>query len=141
MEHANKGAASFQLDAAHPFLDRDVIAFLMSIPGAAINRDGVPKAILRDAVRNPLPHEIRARRWKAEFSHEILRGLRTDWRSIENLLLDPAGISSHGLSTRERIREQLPRWRNAISAGDVVAARRLQEVIALEQWLRAYCSV
>jgi hypothetical protein len=45
------------------------------------------------------------------------------------------------LSTRERIREQLPRWRNAISAGDVVAARRLQEVIALEQWLRAYCSV
>src|SRR5439155_17111426 len=47
LEGNNKIAAMHGLDMAFPFLDRDLIAFLMAIPGEMQTRDGVPKALVR----------------------------------------------------------------------------------------------
>src|SRR6185369_12566750 len=44
----------------------DVIAFLMGIPGDVQTRDGVPRALLRDAMRGLVPDPILKRRWRDE---------------------------------------------------------------------------
>jgi asparagine synthase (glutamine-hydrolysing) len=66
IEADEKAATRFQLERATPFLDRDVIAFLMSIPGDIQTRHGVPRALLRDAMRGRVPEAILARRWRNE---------------------------------------------------------------------------
>jgi hypothetical protein len=67
-EADEKLAASCGLDSVTPFLDRDVIAYLMSIPGEVQNHQGVPRALLRDAMRGIVPDVILERRWKDEDS-------------------------------------------------------------------------
>ncbi len=54
------------IETATPFLDRAVIAFLMAIPGEIQNRDGVPRMILREAMRGLVPDPILVRRWRDE---------------------------------------------------------------------------
>jgi asparagine synthase (glutamine-hydrolysing) len=66
LEADEKIAAAHGLELATPFLDRDLIAFLMSIPGDVQTRDGVPRALLRDAMRGLVPGAILERRWRAE---------------------------------------------------------------------------
>jgi asparagine synthase (glutamine-hydrolysing) len=65
-EADEKLAASQGVESLTPFLDRDVIAFLMSIPGEVQNRDGVPRALLRDSMRGIVPDAILRRTWRNE---------------------------------------------------------------------------
>ena len=67
-EADEKLAASCGVDSVTPFLDRDVLAYLMSIPGEVQNHKGVPRALLRDAMRGIVPDVILERRWKDEDS-------------------------------------------------------------------------
>ncbi|MFL6280554.1 MAG: asparagine synthetase B family protein [Vicinamibacterales bacterium] len=61
-----KLAASCGVELTTPFLDRDVIAYLMGVPGEIQNRGGVPRALLRDAMRGIVPEVILQRRWRSE---------------------------------------------------------------------------
>src|SRR4030095_4165563 len=56
------------VEVRHPFRDRDLVAFLMAIPGEAVNCRGIPKGLLRQALTGILPDSIRERRWKADFT-------------------------------------------------------------------------
>jgi asparagine synthase (glutamine-hydrolysing) len=67
-EADEKLAASWGLDSVTPFLDRDLIAYLMSIPGDVQNHNGVPRALLRDAMRGIVAESILERRWRDEGS-------------------------------------------------------------------------
>lgn len=67
-EADEKLAASCGVDSVTPFLDREVIAYLMSIPGEVQNHKGVPRALLRDAMRGIVPDVILERRWKDDDS-------------------------------------------------------------------------
>lgn len=59
-------AVRYGLERTSPFLDREVISFLMAIPGEIQTRGGVPRALLRAAVRGLVPREIRLRKWRDE---------------------------------------------------------------------------
>lgn len=71
MEWHHKLAAMHGMDAAFPFLDRQLIAFLMAIPGEFLTWQGRPKGLLRVALRDALPQAIAERRSKADFSEEV----------------------------------------------------------------------
>src|SRR6185295_20280263 len=43
------------VDVRYPFRDRDLVAFLMAIPGEIVNWQGVPKGLLRQALTGVLP--------------------------------------------------------------------------------------
>ena len=47
IEGDEKAAYGLGLEHVTPFLDRDVISYLMSIPGDVLNEGGVPRALLR----------------------------------------------------------------------------------------------
>ena len=64
IESDAKIASGCGLAHVTPFLDRDVIAYLMSVPGEVLNRDGVPRALLRDAMDGIVPADILRRTWR-----------------------------------------------------------------------------
>ena len=70
-EADQKLATSCQIAWTTPFLDRDLIQFLMSVPGDIQNRGGVPRALLRESMRGVVPDAILERRWRNE--DEIVR--------------------------------------------------------------------
>jgi asparagine synthase (glutamine-hydrolysing) len=63
-EADEKLGASCGVESVTPFLDRDLIAYLMSIPGDIQNHNGVPRALLRDSMRGIVPGVILERRWR-----------------------------------------------------------------------------
>src|SRR5205085_9717943 len=64
MELHNKAGAAAGMDMALPYLDRDLLWFLMSIPGEFLTEGGVHRGLLRKAMEGILPLEIRERRSK-----------------------------------------------------------------------------
>jgi hypothetical protein len=80
-EAEDKTAARYGLERVSPFIDRDVVAFLMSIPGEIQNRGGVPRALLRDAMRGIAPEPVLRRRWPDEgtVSSAIERSQRAEY--------------------------------------------------------------
>ena len=69
MELHNKAGAAEGLEMELPYLDRDLLWFLMRIPGEALTPCGVHRGLLRQAMKGILPKEIRERRSKANFTH------------------------------------------------------------------------
>jgi asparagine synthase (glutamine-hydrolysing) len=84
-EADEKLATSCAIEPLTPFLDREVIAYLMSIPGEIQNRDGVPRALLREAMRGIVPEAILGRRWRNE---SMSRARDTGARSPEAIALE-----------------------------------------------------
>jgi asparagine synthase (glutamine-hydrolysing) len=68
VETDNKNSAVQGLEIAYPFMDRDLIEFLVAIPGHVVNWKGVPKGLFREAMKGVLPEAIRLRNWKSDFT-------------------------------------------------------------------------
>lgn len=87
LHHEDRSSMAFSIEARLPFLDARVVEFLMRIPHSYRMRNGVAKAILRDAMKGVLPEEIRNRMDKKGFATPQDRWLRTTLRSsVEDLL-------------------------------------------------------
>jgi asparagine synthase (glutamine-hydrolysing) len=138
MEWNNKAAALHGLDAAFPFLDRDLIAYLMAIPGEMHAHGGVPRALLREAVRGVLPETIRARTWKADFTAFVNSGLNHDAATIVRTLHDECLGVQFGYLDRARLQPALARLRQALTGPDCVASWDLADTYSLEMWLQVF---
>jgi asparagine synthase (glutamine-hydrolysing) len=138
MEWNNKIGARHGLDAAFPFLDRDLLAFLIAIPGEVQNRDGVPRALLRNAMRGILPESIRARTWKANFSLAVNEGVRRDLSAICGALTPQSLSIRLGYLDRERLAAELPRLIAGLSRNDCVDSWALADMFGLEDWLQVF---
>ena len=66
IEGDEKVAYGYGVEHVTPFLDWDVIAYLMSIPGEILNQGGIPRALLRQAMTGIVPSPILGRRWPDE---------------------------------------------------------------------------
>jgi len=140
MEWNNKAGALRGFDRAFPFLDRDLIAFLMAIPGEIHARDGVPRALLREAMRGILPDSIRARTWKSDFSAFVNAGLADDAAAILRTL-HPACLGVRfGYLDRTRLEPALARLTKALTGPDCAASWDLADTYSLEMWLQVFLS-
>jgi len=115
-----KMAARFGLERSSPFLDRDVIAFLMAIPGEILTKGGVPRALLRDAVRSVVPRPIRLRRWRDEgtVSTQLEHARFAVYRNAKL-----GGFASEALG---------------FTPGDRLSDTQYMEAMGLEFWVRAF---
>jgi asparagine synthase (glutamine-hydrolysing) len=139
MEWNVRVAASQGLDAAFPFLDDELIQFLMSIPGAVQSCDGVPRGLMREAMRGRVPDAIVARRDKGEFTHLGRQSIDRDFPAIRELL-GPRSISvGMGYLDGPAVWALLDEWRTAMNgARDSVVAGRLTDLCGLELFLRRF---
>jgi asparagine synthase (glutamine-hydrolysing) len=117
-EADGKLAASCGIEWTLPFLDRDLIAYLMSVPGEIQNHGGIPRALLRDAMRGIVPDVILQRRWRNE--DETVRA-----RELEYLSTNPRLDAAHTLGFLQQ---------------PFRVERETLDFIGLEFWSRAFFS-
>jgi asparagine synthase (glutamine-hydrolysing) len=127
------------LEASLPFLDRDLLAFLIAIPGEAQNRNGVPRAILREAMRGVLPESVRTRRGKADFSYIVNSGVAKD-RAIISRALSPDSLGVQlGYVDGGRLAPAIARLSAGSLAGkDCGDSWDLADLFGLEVWLQVF---
>jgi asparagine synthase (glutamine-hydrolysing) len=138
MEWNNKVAAMHGLDTAFPFLDRDLLAFLMAIPGEMQTWKGVPRTLLRAAMQGNLPDAIARRTWKADFSHLVNEGAEQDLPRVVR------GLESDGMALKlgyvkgNVIRSELERLKDRMQGPTCEAAWSFSDLLGLELWLQVF---
>lgn len=135
MEWHNKLAAMHGLDAAFPFLDRDLIAFLMALPGELVTWRGVPKGVLRVALRGVLPQAIVDRRTKADFSRDVNTETAQDYDKLVAELLG-GRAAALGYVDPEAIRRV--QRRPVADADTATLSWALTDLLSLELWLQVF---
>jgi len=138
MEWNNKIAALHGLDTSFPFLDRDLIAFLMAVPGDLQNREGVPRALIREAMRGVLPEAIRSRRWKGDFTAVVNDGVAQDFREITKALQGYPLAVQFGYIDASKLALELPAAARALAGPTCVIAWDVADLYGLETWLRLF---
>jgi asparagine synthase (glutamine-hydrolysing) len=138
MESNDKAAAMYGLEMAFPFLDRDLISFLMAIPGEMQTWNGVPKALLRAGLRAAVPASILARCGKADFTDLMNEGIEREHRQVSDCLQSPGLAFAWGYVERDATINELNRLDGRVSGPDGWVAWGLQELVSLELWLQVF---
>jgi asparagine synthase (glutamine-hydrolysing) len=137
MEWDNKVAAMHGLDMAFPFLDRDLLSFLISIPGEFQTWNGVPKALLREGLHGILPQAIARRTWKADFTHLINEGMERDYPHLVERVQRQGQCVEFGYVNKDAVEHELARLRTQLR-GTAESAWSLSDLLGLELWLQVF---
>jgi len=140
MASSDKVAAHHGIVRAYPFLDRDLIAFLMAIPGETATYHGVPKALLRDALRDVLPQSIAARNWKADTTRLEIDAMRNEYPRIADFLTRECVAARTGYVDATTLRDELSRGREQLNGSNLDVAWSMEYLVGLEMWLRTFFS-
>lgn len=138
MEWNNKVAARHGLDAAFPMLDRDLLAFLMAIPGEMHAWQGVPRALLRESMRGVLPEPIRTRRWKTDFSPLVNAGAAQDAAIMGRALTDNSIGCRRGFFDPVRFGPEMARLAASVGSTECLESWALSDTFGLEMWLQVF---
>ena len=138
MEWNDKVAALHGLDYATPFLDRDLIQFLMAVPGEVQSAGGVPRWLVRQGLAGILPDAIRERRWKADYSEPLNRGAAGDLAAVRTRFADSPRSAAWGYVDRSRVVAELEALAPRLQGPDCLASWELTDLIGLESWLRVF---
>lgn len=137
-ERGNKVAAHLGFEWALPFLDQDLVAFLMAIPGEMQTWDGIPKGILREAMRQELPERIANRRWKATLSEVANAALAGEFDSLVRPLRAARLGARWGYWNQDVLAGKCEQWRQSLWGNRFVVARTLQGLVGWELWLETF---
>jgi asparagine synthase (glutamine-hydrolysing) len=139
MEWNTRIGAMHNLDVAFPYLDSELIQFLMGIPGDIQSCGGAPRGLMRRAMRGVVPDAIIDRRSKGEFTHLTNRSVEQDFEGISDLLGRSAMSVRLGYFDGPALWKLLPEWRAAIGrADDAVLANRIVDLCGVELLLRNF---
>lgn len=119
----------YDIEFRHPFYDRRLMEFMLSLPAKFKYREGVTKVLLRKAMKGILPEKIRNRSDKAEFS-AVLRQ-QIDAIDLDKLLNDSL-LASLGLIEQQEI-DQL---KEQYISGKMKTILYFWRIINLEYWYR-----
>jgi asparagine synthase (glutamine-hydrolysing) len=131
MEWFNKMGAAASLDSCHPFLDRDLISFVMRIPGETCSRNGVPRALLRRAMRGVLPNAICERRWKGDYTHLAQESMQERRAEALRRVREGGMAVKLGYVRDDMVRDDILLERGWGSQG-------LADLLGLELWLEEF---
>jgi asparagine synthase (glutamine-hydrolysing) len=121
-----------------PFLDRDLIAFLMAIPGEIQNWNGVPRGLLREAMQGVLPEPVRRRTWKGTFSSAVNRGVAQDFPKIVRALSSDSMAVRLGYLDATRLAPQVSQLSAGLLRPDCDASWSLADLFGFEVWLQVF---
>ena len=138
MEWDNKAGAMYGLEMGFPFLDRDLLSFFIGIPGEIQAWRGVPKAMLRQAMRGVLPVPILERRWKADFTDLANEGMARDYSGVVSCLQPDAMAVECGYLRTDRLRSELHRLKDRIRGPDCAVTWNLMNLLGLEFFLQVF---
>jgi len=131
MPHLKPGLRA-QREYRYPYLDRDLIEFLFSVPRDQLVRPGRRRSLMRRALRGVVPSEILERRRKAYITRGPTAALLAASHEIAKLLDQPL-LSQYGYVDAERLRSSITSVLSGHTPQDLSTVFR---AMALEIWLR-----
>jgi asparagine synthase (glutamine-hydrolysing) len=123
-------------ESRHPFLDENLIEFILSIPASQLLRPGERRSLMRHALIGIVPREILCRQTKQIGARAPLLILQKNWEELQSRL-NPSLSSSLGYVNQTRFSHALQNART----GQQVCIARLFKGIALELWLQRLSSL
>ncbi len=133
LRYEDRNSMAFSVEARVPFLDNDLVDFILSLPASHKIRNGWSKAIMRSAIGGRLPRKISRRRWKVGFSTP-----EVDW-----LRREKAKVLQIFTSAEFRSRKYFDADSAVFAYNDFVAGKHddsllFWRLINLEYWLRVF---
>lgn len=124
--------ASVLEEARYPYLDQDLIEFILSIPADQLLRPGERRSLMRRSLAGIVPQEILSRRTKQLGARTPALMLEKHWNDLQNVY--ESSLSSHfGYVDATQVLHTISDAR----AGKPVPLVRLLWTISLEYWLRS----
>jgi asparagine synthase (glutamine-hydrolysing) len=117
------------LEWRYPFLDRDLVAFCVSIPREQLVRPGQRRSLMRRALAGIVPQEVLQRKRKAYVSRGLVGMLVAHWQNLRKESLRLEAMNIVDASSLGRSIEQA-------SHGNDVPILPLLRTLALEYWMR-----
>lgn len=115
-----------------PYLDQDLIEFILSIPASQLSRPGQRRSLMRRSLQGIVPPELLARKTKQLATRAPIVALERHWEQISNLARH-FYIADSGFI-------DLPKFVTSLKlarAGQRVHMPRLLRTLSLELWLRS----
>jgi hypothetical protein len=119
------------VDARYPYLDRDLIEFVLATPSTQFLRPGERRSLMRRSLAALVPAEILSRRTKQVGARTVAVAVAQEADALRTVFRSPLS-SSLGYVNRDRFLDAL----NAAANGKEVNTMRLLRTIFLELWLR-----
>jgi asparagine synthase (glutamine-hydrolysing) len=130
----DRNAARFGIEARHPFLDRRLFEFVLSIPPQELYQPGCYKSFLRRSMQGILPERVRCRSTKTRFVDFLDLVLRREVDTVSALLTSPLSAEA-GFLDSELLRQAFSRYR---TQPDPRYRSHLWYAITFEMWLRRH---
>lgn len=133
IEGKQRHASRVGLEMAFPFLDWDLVQFILAVPPRFWPAPHWLARFHREALRGDLPPAIYSRYSKAEFTSAMVNQVRRNLDVIEQLF-DETTWRAERFIDRHRARDLLRRFRAATAPG-FVATYHLWAIASVEAWL------
>jgi asparagine synthase (glutamine-hydrolysing) len=119
-------------DKRYPYLDLDLMRFLLSIPQEQLIRPGDRRSLMRRALRDMLPPELIDRKTKGTAARCVALTITKHWGVIADAVASPF-TAEMGIVDAEQFRSAL----TALKQGKLPTYTvSLLRVLALEMWMR-----
>ena len=116
----------------YPYLDRDLLQFLFSIPRDQLLRPGQRRSLMRRSLSGLVPEEILQRRRKASVSRSPVKALQESYPLVRDLFR-PSLVAERGIIDDAAFLTAL----EGAMAGEIDWLSGLIATVKLEQWLRS----
>jgi asparagine synthase (glutamine-hydrolysing) len=133
LRYEDRNTMAHSLEGRVPFLDHRLVELAYGLSADKLVRDGTTKVILREALRDLLPDEVRARRDKLGFvtpEHLFLSGALGD---LAREVLGSPQARGRGFVDVDEALRRLDAHRQGAPAGF-----ELWRTVSVELWARAY---
>jgi asparagine synthase (glutamine-hydrolysing) len=124
------------VEQRYPYLDRDLIEFLTSVPLDQLLRPGDRRSLMRRALADLLPAKTLTRKTKAAAARCYSLTLQKHWDTVDGLFCSSFS-SDFGYIEQNLLREALLALKNGQVPPDFT---RLLKALSLELWLRDMCA-
>jgi asparagine synthase (glutamine-hydrolysing) len=89
LRYEDRNSMAFSMESRLPFLDQELVDWVLRLPSSALVDRGWSRAILREGLRGVLTEKVRIRRWKVGFTTPEARWLRARRAVIQGLFRSP----------------------------------------------------
>lgn len=120
----------------YPYLDRDLVEFLLRVPRERLLKPGRRRALMRNALRGFVPHEVLERRRKGTRSRSVLRTLQQCEQEIQKLFRGSSQRMREMVNSSRLERDAI----EAIRHNDMAKMPALLRAIHLHLWDKAHHS-
>jgi asparagine synthase (glutamine-hydrolysing) len=133
LRYEDRNSMAHSIESRVPFLDQELVEWVLKLPPETIIHRGWSRAILREGLKGVLPEKIRLRRWKVGFTTPEMRWLKARRAVIQSLFRSPAFCNRkywNGLAVADAFR--------AACNGEVEESLFFWRALNVELWLRVF---